>query len=104
MTVQTAAVPQEAPDFDWNEIRAIGALLATQREPIAEWMAVQGFDPDEGYVLVLPSSMLHLVKSARPAYVWVSSFVLEPMFLMNPNAALQPGAPSYADWSARWFQ
>lgn len=58
-------------------------------DPLAAWMAEQGFDPQDGGRLVLPSSMLHLATHLSPRYVIVSPFALEPMLMIDELVQLE---------------
>jgi hypothetical protein len=62
----------------------LDALESMPKDPIAEWMKDNGFDPDKGCKLVLPASMRSEMGLMAANYMMFSMLVSKPM-MMNPN-------------------
>jgi hypothetical protein len=76
-----------------QEALTLDAILEAMRlippDPLADWMRSEGFDPKDGYKLILPSDMvLDWGAFGPPSYVRVSTQVEEPMIIKVSNAML----------------
>lgn len=96
MKPATTNATAAAPAFSFDELRDFIQRMP-EEEPVAAWMRAQGHDPEEGWALVLPVSMVHDAWPFHPRYVWLSSIVLEPCFALDPGAYLNR-APSFKEW------
>lgn len=68
----------------------IEAIANIPEEPFAKYMKVKGYNPDDGWVLVIPPALAEAFDGSRlPSYVMVSHHVGYPMFLCN-----KPPVPS----------
>lgn len=92
----TLTGPAIARSFTAEDLERATAELkafAEQPEPIGEWMKGQGFDPEDGCVLVMPLALPQDRGSARyPRYVRFSAFIEMPILIREPR--IGPATPS----------
>lgn len=88
------------PLFDMAMLRKVADLVHhARKEPIAEWMRSQGFDPDEGCTLVLPAAMFRLAGAFPPDYVLLSQLVDAPLLVRGmPRPPAFSRSPDYMDF------
>lgn len=84
-----ATIPSAPAKFSPDMLAASALILRKDEEPIAAWMRGSGFDPDDGWVLVLPSDFTPGV-SLFPSYVLISTMIVNPMVMNTRAMALQP--------------
>lgn len=67
------------------DIKKIEELLSQWRDPLAQWMADEGYDPADGGLLILPSkSEVDWGVTGPPYYVRHSDFLEKPLLLRTP--------------------
>ena len=67
----------------------LDALDSMPKDPIAEWMKAEGFDPGKGCKLVLPESMRGEM-GPLPANYMVFSMLVSRLIMVNPNLVKPP--------------
>lgn len=88
MTLMTFAAKNESPLLTAEEILAAMINLAESLlpEPFAQLMQAQGYDPKDGWILVLPKAASRICDGGiLPSYVMFSCVTDTPFFSKKPD-------------------
>lgn len=87
MTESIFGTPSEPETLNLDKLREI--MESIPKDPLAEWMKSEGFDPKKGGKLYLPISMSKAMGGTLPYYVAYSHLIVDPI-LVSDVFALDP--------------
>lgn len=78
--VKSGTIPQSEPEtLTLEKLREV--IDSIPKDPLAEWMKAEGFDPKKGGKLYLPISMRKEMGSIIPYYAAYSHLIVEPILV-----------------------
>lgn len=88
----SSSTAQNLP-FSPDGLKELDALMRECRDPLADWMRGQGFDPKDGCRLYLPECMKATI--GHSPYVKYSPLIEKPVLVRIPDLLLQGHAPMW---------